>query len=67
MSDVASRARHIAARLLPEAPTRTPPHRADIDAALAELVELTPIDAHDEAALHEASQTLMRLREATEA
>ncbi len=64
MSDIAAQARRIAGRLLPTERRVDPPHLADVEQALKELRELTPMDAFDEVALHEAGETVLRLREA---
>ena len=64
MSDVAVSARALAGRLLPRQWVDRPPPLLEIDAALVELRGLRAMDAHDEVALHEAGETLLRLREA---
>lgn len=66
VSDVAGRARELAGRVLPRVKTQDPPTPADVAAALAELRQLAPVDAHDEAALHEVGEILLRLRDAAE-
>ncbi len=64
MSEVATIARRLAGRLLPVERAEAPPWLGDIEEALDELRELRPVDAHDEVALHEAGETLLRLRAA---
>ncbi len=67
MSQVAATARELAGHLLPQQRTRRPPALAAVDAALMELANLRPVDSHDEVALHEAGETLLRLRDAAAA
>ncbi len=64
MSEVATTARRLAGALLPRERADRPPPLAEIEVALAQLRELRALDVHDEVALHEAGETLLRLREA---
>lgn len=64
MSEVAAQARRIAGRLLPTERRTEPPPLVDVETALTELRALHPADAFDEVALHEAGETVLRLREA---
>lgn len=66
MSDVARQARGIADSLLPRERRLELPPAADVEAAMAELRTLTPADAHDEMAIGEAGEILLRLRDAAE-
>ena len=66
MSAIAGRARALAAALLPAERTINVPLLTDVDVALDALRTLTPIDAYDEAAVHEAGVLLLRLRDAAQ-
>ena len=66
MSVVAGQARALAARLLPVERTAVRPSLEDVDAALRELRTMSPRDAYDEAAFHEAGALLLRLRDGAE-
>ena len=66
MSTIAGRARALAAALLPAERTINAPVLPDVEAALDQLRTLTPKDAYDEAAVHEAGVLLLRLRDAAQ-
>lgn len=63
MSDVARTARLLADSLLPRERRMAPPSRDDVERAMDELRSLVPVDAHDEVAVQEAGEVLMRLRD----
>lgn len=65
MSEIAVEARQLAARLLPTG-SGEQPELASVREALAQLQGLSPRDAHDEVALHEAADTLLQLLEVAE-
>ena len=67
MSNVAPRARQIAGQLLPQDRRTVPPTVKAVEAALETLRGLRAVDAHDEIAMHEAGETLLRLLEAARA
>jgi phosphoribosyl-dephospho-CoA transferase len=66
VSAIAAEARALAAALLPIERTINVPRLADVDVALDALRALTPKDAYDEAAVHEAGVLLLRLRDAAQ-
>lgn len=63
MSRVATDARRLAEALLPGERDLRPPRRADVESALEALRGLRPLDAHDEIAIGEAAEVLLRLRD----
>lgn len=63
MSRVATEARRLADGLLPRERDLGLPRRGDVEAALEALRALRPVDAHDEIAIGEAGETLLRLRD----
>ena len=63
MSDVARHARRLADGVLPGDRRLALPRRADVAAAFEALQSLTPADAHDEIAIGEAAEMLIRLRD----
>jgi hypothetical protein len=63
VSQVAAQARGLADALLPRERHLEPPRRADVALALDRLHALVPVDAHDEIAIGEAAEMLLRLRD----
>lgn len=63
MSQVAQEARRLADGVLPRERRLQPPRRDDVLAALERLRSLVPQDAHDEIAIGEAGEMLLRLRD----
>jgi len=63
MSEVARQARRIADALLPDRRRLDFPPAAEVESAIRELRTLTPADAHDEMAIGEAGEILLRMRD----
>ena len=59
MSEVARQARDVLARVIGDRPVDI----HTVQAALADIQVLRPLDAYDEAVIHEAGETVLRLIE----
>jgi len=66
VSDTAREARRIANGLLPVERRLELPALADVEAAMEQLRSLQPLDAHDEMAIGEAGEILLRFRDAVQ-